>query len=78
METTKVKVLKEIEVEILNPNEGEEDESLVSLSVYECGTCHWRFIGDVERYGYGYTSQSQQTPDFCPMCGREIEDEFIE
>ena len=75
--TTKVKFLKEIEAEISN-YDGElgEDENLMSLSLFECCSCHWRFIGVVERYGYGYDSEGRQTPDYCPVCGRKIEDEF--
>jgi rubrerythrin len=79
METTKVKILKEIEAEI-SSFDGDigEDDRFMSLTIHECTTCHWRFIGEVERYGYGYDSQGQQTPDYCPMCGRKIEDNFAD
>lgn len=41
-------------------------------------SCHWRFIGDCNREGYGYTCEGTQTPNYCPMCGRKIEDEIDE
>lgn len=75
METTKVKFLHELEA--IRQDEGlGEDEHFVSFSVHECMKCHWKFIGDCERHGYGYTSQSVQTPNYCPMCGTKFEDEM--
>lgn len=57
----KVKVVKEVTAE----------DCLIG--VLECGECHWKFIGDCERHGYGFTSESVDTPNFCPMCGTKIE-----
>jgi rubrerythrin len=52
-----------------------DNSNLMSLSLYECCACHWRFFGDVVRFGHeGFDSQSQEIPNFCPMCGREIEE----
>lgn len=64
----KVKVVKEIEAITQN----EENENLL-FGVLECGECRWKFIGDCERHGYGFTVESTDTPNFCPMCGSEIE-----
>jgi rubrerythrin len=72
-EGTKVKFLKEIDV-VLQDEELEKDEKDASFSVCECMECHWKFIGDCERQGYGFTSQSVQIPDYCPMCGTKIVD----
>lgn len=76
-EKTNIKIIKEMDIQIINEELENEENSYWSLSVLECTTCHWTFIGDVDRYGYGYTSESQDTPDYCPMCGRKIE-ELIE
>lgn len=70
---TNVKFKKDWLVEDQDEDVG-EDEKLKSISIYECCSCHWIFAGDCERYGYGYTSQSTQTPNYCPMCGAKIED----
>ena len=72
---TKIKIIKELEVE-LTGEEVDEDENLVSFLICECMNCHWRFTGDCNREGYGYTSQGVQTPNFCPMCGKELDDEI--
>ena len=72
-EPTAVKFLNELDVEIAD-DEIPEDERLISISVYECCTCHWKFFGDCERTGYGFTLEGTQTPNYCPMCGRKIND----
>jgi rubrerythrin len=78
LETVKVKFLREIEV-MLQDEEIDEDERLTSFSICECMKCHWKFIGECERHGYGgYTSQGVQIPNFCPMCGGKISDELAE
>lgn len=76
-EITKVKFITEINAEIDN-DEIPEDERFTSFSLYECFSCHWRFYGDIVRFGYGYDSEGKQTPDYCPGCGKKIEDEFAE
>jgi rubrerythrin len=70
---TNVKFKKDWLVEDQDEDVGEDDK-LKSISIYECCNCHWIFAGDCERYGYGYTSQSVQTPNYCPMCGAKIKD----
>lgn len=70
---TKIKFLRELDV-MLQDDDIDEDERITSFAVCECVKCHWRFIGDCERYGYGFTSQGVQIPDYCPMCGSKIED----
>ena len=77
METTKVKFIKELILKTLDDDTYEE-ENIFGLTVYECMKCHWRFTGDCGRSGYGYTHQEQQTPNYCPMCGIKIDDEFEE
>lgn len=77
METAKVKVLQEIDA-MLQDEEINEADRFVSFTACECMECHWTFIGDCEREGYGYTSQSQQVPNFCPMCGSKFVDSLIE
>ncbi len=69
---TKVKFLKEIDVKL--QDESIDDERDTSFSLCECLKCHWKFIGECERHGYGFTSQGVQIPNFCPMCGSKIED----
>ncbi len=75
--TTKIKIIKELDVEILD-EEIDKDERITSFLICECSSCHWRFAGDSKRYGYGYTSEGVQTPNYCPMCGKKIEDEIEE
>lgn len=70
-EKTDIKLINELEVEIQN-EDTYDDERFTTFMVFECMSCHWRFIGDVSRSGYGYTCEGQDTPDYCPMCGREI------
>lgn len=73
---TKVKFLKEIEV-VLQDDERDEDDRLISFTVCECMKCHWTFIGDCERHGHGgYTSEGVQVPNYCPMCGSKFGDEM--
>ncbi|HEY3424821.1 MAG TPA: hypothetical protein VGL27_08505 [Negativicutes bacterium] len=72
-EKTKIRIIKELDVELLDDSV-DEDEKIISLLICECVTCHWRFAGDCNRFGYGYTSEGVQTPYYCPMCGKEIED----
>lgn len=76
METTKIKFLNEYLLEI-HDESVDFDDSLISLSLYECDICYWRFYGDSERC-VGHVSQAQQAPNYCPMCGRKIEDNFAE
>jgi rubrerythrin len=71
METTEIKFIKDMIVEITN-EDLDDDERDISLSVYECCSCHWRFIGNASRCGYGYDSEDYQAPNYCPMCGKEI------
>lgn len=72
---TNIQLLKTMDIEILD--EAINIPDFTTLGVYECCHCHWRFIGDCERYDYGYTSETTEVPNFCPMCGFEIED-YIE
>ncbi len=72
---TKIKYLKSICIPFENEENFSEDG--YSVSVYECLGCHWRFIGDADRYDYGYDTESTEIPNFCPMCGKEI-DEYID
>lgn len=76
-EVTQVKLIGEIDAE-LKLEDVEEEERLTSFTMFECMKCHWRFIGDCERYGYGYTSEDTQCPNFCPMCGTKISDDLAE
>ncbi|MCK2000816.1 hypothetical protein MZM54_05360 [[Brevibacterium] frigoritolerans] len=69
----KVKIIREIDV-VLQDEELNEDERNTSFTVCECMKCHWKFIGECERHGYGFTSEGVQIPNFCPMCGSEISD----
>lgn len=70
----KVKFIKEQEVVLV----GDTDEVMKGVSysqtIYECGKCHFTFVGDCKRCGHGYDSESVQTPNFCLMCGEPIED----
>ncbi len=73
---TSIKFINEIDVDVTTE---EDDESqIMSYTIYECNQCHWRFVGDSVRYGYGYDSEGVQTPNFCPMCGKKIIDEIEE
>ena len=76
MSETKVKFLKELTGIIDGDMDEGEDERTFGFTVYECCSCHWRFIGDCDRTGYGYDWQGVQTPNYCPMCGRKISDEM--
>ncbi|CRF28900.1 Uncharacterised protein [Mycobacterium tuberculosis] len=80
MKNAKVKFLHEIqavrEVEG-NPERYDDDDRDMSLTVCECMNCHWTFIGDCERQGYGYTNQGQQIPNYCPMCGSKFDDDLL-
>ena len=73
MEDTNIKFIVEMESTITNQGL-EDDERDISENIYECCSCHWRFVGTSVRYGFGYTSESVDTPNFCPMCGKEIKD----
>ncbi|MED1948974.1 hypothetical protein [Brevibacillus centrosporus] len=75
--TTKVKFIKELDA-ILQDEDMDEDEAFVSFTILECMTCHWKFIGDCQRHGYGFTSEGTQVPNYCPMCGTKIDDEMAE
>ena len=77
MESTKVKFLREIDV-ILQDEEINEDERHTSFTACECMKCHWKFIGDCERHGYGYTSEGTQIPNYCPMCGTKFDGEMAD
>lgn len=70
---TNIKFLKEIDV-VLQDEEVDKDERNTSFSICECMNCHWKFIGECERHGYGFTSQGVQIPDYCPMCAFKIVD----
>jgi DNA-directed RNA polymerase subunit RPC12/RpoP len=74
MDKTNIKLIKEMEIQITNEEFDDEEESFTTQLVLECMHCHWRFVGEVIRYGYGYTSEAQDTPNYCPMCGRKIND----
>ncbi|MEK3784116.1 hypothetical protein [Paenibacillus sp. FSL R5-0810] len=77
MKTAKVKFIREIEA--LRQGVDTDDESRdMSLTVCECMNCHWTFIGDCERQGYGFTNQGVQVPNFCPMCGSKFDDDLLE
>lgn len=51
-----------------------DDMHIDEFNFYECTSCHWRFIGDAQRYNCGFTSEGTDLFNFCPMCGKEIED----
>lgn len=68
-----VKFITELDVDLTN-EDIEDDDRATSFTIYECCKCHWRFVGECNRYGYGYTSEGVQTPNYCPMCGGKIED----
>jgi len=70
-----IKIIKESEVELLD-DDINEDDKVISQLICECTNCHWRFIGDCYRFGYGYTSQGTQIPNYCPMCGGKITDDI--
>lgn len=70
MGKTFIKFIKEIDSIITNENL-EEDEKELNQTIYQCISCNWRFVGDCIRYGQGY-SEGVQTPNYCPMCGKEI------
>lgn len=71
--STSVKLLKKIEFDVCD-NKLSGDERHISLSMYECVSCHWQFYADIVRFGYGFNSEYQQKPNFCPGCGRKIDD----
>ena len=71
--STKVKLIKKIEFEVCD-NKLSKNERHISLSMYECMSCHWRFYADIVRFGFGYNSEYKNKPDFCPGCGRKIDD----
>ncbi|MDX8367893.1 hypothetical protein [Cytobacillus sp. IB215665] len=75
--TVKVKFQKELEV-VIQDDEIDEEDRLTSFTILECMGCHWIFNGDCERFGYGFTSQSTQIPNYCPMCGSKLEGEIEE
>lgn len=72
-EKTNIKLVEYMKIEILNEDLNEDDRFVIE-SIYECCNCHWRFVGGYEKYGYGYTSESTDLPNYCPMCGCKIED----
>ncbi|RDY22862.1 hypothetical protein CHF27_011110 [Romboutsia maritimum] len=43
------------------------------FNFYECVSCHWRFIGDAQRYNCGFIYEGTDLFNFCPMCGKKIE-----
>ncbi len=66
MNKTTIKLLKRITIE--------NDE----IKVYECNKCHWRFLGDCAKFGYEQSWEMMtEIPNYCPMCGSEIDDEEI-
>ena len=67
---TGTEVVKYLNVEIQDDS---TEDSEMSFTILECTSCHWRFTGECQRYGYGYTSETTEEPNFCPMCGREID-----
>jgi hypothetical protein len=71
VESTDIKFINEIEATITSNENIPDDERDLSQTIYECCSCHWRFIGE---YGYGYDYAEVQTPNYCPMCGKEIKD----
>lgn len=73
MEETKIKFIGNT-MSYVDNEDISEDERNFEQSIYECCSCHWRFTGDVVRYGYGYDLEGQDTPDYCPMCGKKITD----
>lgn len=77
MKDSQVKFLREIDVWLLN-TDIPEDERVMLLTVCECMKCHWTFIGDCERQGYGFTDQGVQVPNFCPMCGSKFDGDLLE
>ncbi|WP_432408294.1 hypothetical protein [Wukongibacter sp. M2B1] len=72
MDKTNIKFINEIDVDITT--EDDNEPQIMTLSVYECEACHWRFVGDCNRYGHGYTSEGVQSPNYCPMCGERIKE----
>ena len=68
-----VKIIEEVPM-ILNCEDIPEDDRFVSQVILECLSCHWRFTGNAIRYGYGYTYQTTECPNYCPMCGIKIDD----
>lgn len=74
MDKTNIRFVAEIDAIITNDD---IDEKELNQSVYECCSCHWRFAGDCMRYDCGYDWEGVQTPNYCPMCGRKI-DNLIE
>jgi len=71
--TTKAKFIKKIEFEVCD-NYLSKSERQISLSMYECTSCHWRYYADIVRFGFGYNSEYKNKPNFCPGCGRKIDD----
>lgn len=67
---TRVKFVGNLEATVFD--DGLND--VITISSYECMKCHWIFYGDCVRNWHGYTSQLTEVPNFCPMCGSEIED----
>lgn len=52
-----------------------EDMEVDDFNFYECTNCHWRFVGDAQRFMHnGYTQESTDLVNYCPMCGKKIED----
>lgn len=76
-DAVKVKFLREVDVE-LQDSSIDEDSRRTSYTACECMKCLWQFIGDCQRFGYGYTSEGVQIPNYCPMCGSKFEDELLE
>lgn len=69
-ESTTIKEIAQLDVLILT--DGEDVPS--TENIYKCNDCGWRFTGTCERYGHGYDEETVDTPNFCPMCGKKIED----
>lgn len=69
METTKIKVLREIDVAIQG-EEIDEDDRYATFTICECLKCQWRFIGTCHN---GYTDAGTLIPEYCPMCGTKID-----
>lgn len=72
---TKIKVLKALQVQILNDGieDFNEEDRITEIPAYKCEKCGWMFYGDCVREGYGYDYEMQETPNFCPMCGIKID-----
>lgn len=50
----------------------EIDDGENTYSLFQCGWCRWRFVGDVAWCEVPNYTKHMEVPNFCPACGTRI------